>query len=469
MLLTRWKCASVWGASALALALPGCGAKPVAPAPAGEATGCEYEIAAVERGGAIVDVSVSCRGTRIQRFAPADRALAEFVTSGAASATPSLSASLEGGRSTLSYRVDLGRMSERYDAIDIAARFGTSLLAPSASFLLEPEPLPVGLPVSVRVRDDAPLALGLRRDGSVYSIEAHELKAATYAAFSPRALHHLELPGQALSVALLDGELDLPREVLWRWVETFARAVIGFYGAAPDPQLFIVLAPSPGERGVRFGKLLPESAPGIVVLLGEHTSERELYSDWILVHELFHVGSPSFDGEGRWFDEGLATYFEPIIRVRSGYLAERELWREFFERMPQGAGTLTGAGLAQAEAFAEIYWGGALFCLLADVEARVRTNDARGLEHGVRGVLRAGGVASEVWSLADALAVADRAIGVPVLAQLERRYGAQGAPLALSALFDALGVRARGGRVELDEAAPLASVRRAIVRGSGEP
>jgi len=461
----------VWRASAHAgaLSLAACGATPVAPAPRSEPAGCDYELAGPEPGGALVDVSVNCRGARIERFAPADRALSEFVSSDGVRAKPWLPASFEAGRSTLSYRVDLGRMSDRYDTIDIAARFGTSLLSPSGSFLLEPEPLPVGLPVRVRVREGVPLTLGLRRVGSGYSIEAHELKAATYAAFSPRALRRLQLPGQALELALLDGELDLEPDVLWRWVETFARAVIGFYGAAPDSQLLVVLAPSAGERGVRFGKLLPESAPGIVVLVGEHTSEPELYSDWILVHELFHVGSPSFDGEGKWFDEGLATYFEPIIRARSGYLAERELWQEFFERMPRGVGALTGAGLAQAHEFGEIYWGGALFCLIADVEARVRTNHARGLEHGVRGVLRAGGVASEVWALADALAVADRALGVAVLEPLARRYADQGAPLALGDRFAELGVRTRNGRVELDDAAPLAAVRRAIVYGAPAP
>jgi hypothetical protein len=452
----------VW--ALLASALLGCGVR-ASPAPPAEDAVCDYHVAPPERGESIVDVSVRCATTRVTRFAPADRALAEFVSSDGARAAPWLPAQLDSGRAELSYRVDLGRMSAKYDSIDIAARFGTSLLAPSASFLLEPDPLPVGLPVRVRVGDRARLTLGLRRAGTVHTLEAHELEAATYAAFSPRELTALELPGQSLTVALLDGELDLEAVVLWRWVETFARAVQGFYGAAPDGQLLVVLAPVAGAKGVRFGKLLPESAPGIVLLVGEHTSERELYSDWILVHELFHVGSPSFDGEGKWFDEGLATYFEPIIRVRAGYLTERDLWREFFRHMPDGVGTLTGPGLERAHQFDEIYWGGALFCLLSDVEARVRTNNARGLEHGVRGLLAAGGIASEVWSLAEALATADKAMGVPVLVPLGRRYADQGAPVPLFELFDALGVRAEGDRVELDDTAPLAGVRRAIVRG----
>jgi len=103
------------------------------------------------------------------------------------------------------------------------------------------------------------------------------------------------------------------------------------------------------------------------------------------------------------------------------------------------------------------------------VHARTRTRNARGLEHGVRGVLAAGGIASEVWSLADALSTADRAIGVPVLAPLARRYARQGAPLELIGLFDSLGVRRENGRVEIDDGAPLAAVRRAIVFGSSEP
>ena len=78
-----------------------------------------------------------------------------------------------------------------------------------------------------------------------------------------------------------------------------------------------------------FGKLLPESAPGIVLWIGSQADQTALRDDWVLVHELFHIGVPSFNREGKWFDEGLATYFEPIIRVRAGLYDAHSAWRDF--------------------------------------------------------------------------------------------------------------------------------------------
>jgi len=79
----------------------------------------------------------------------------------------------------------------------------------------------------------------------------------------------------------------------------------------------------------------PENGAGVALTIGQHAPKRALDADWILVHELFHIGVPSFIGEGKWLDEGLATYYEPIIRARLGALTELEVWSEFARNMPR--------------------------------------------------------------------------------------------------------------------------------------
>jgi hypothetical protein len=259
-------------------------------------------------------------------------------------------------------------------------------------------------------------------------------------------------------------------------VEAAYRAVASFYAQAPDSEILVLIAPLPKERGVRFGQLLPESAPGIVMLVGEETTESDLGDDWMLVHELFHVGTPSYGARSGWFDEGLATYFEPLVRARAGLGNERKIWQEFATEMPRGLDALTGRGLGAGESRDDIYWGGGLFCLLADVEARKRTNGKKGLEDGLRAVLRAGGNSSVVWSLDDTLKAMDAGIGEPVLRELAKRHVAKGAPVDLGRLFQELGVVPAGAklpqahspgpkRVRFDETAPLAAVRRSILTG----
>jgi hypothetical protein len=416
-----------------------------------------------------VEVRARCDAVGVKGFAPADPAISGFVTtSGAARAQASFLATVPTpGVAELSYTVDLDALARSADDIDTARRFGTSLLAPASSFLLAPDPPVDELPVHVYF-DTPGIETGLRQNagGDGYLIESHELKVATYTAFGARAVRDVAVGTATVRLAVLDGALELSDDELERWVADAAGGVAAFFRRPPEARTLVVLGPVPGRHGVPFGKVLPESAPGLVVLVGEHTKRAELHADWVLVHELFHVGTPSYLGEGKWYDEGLATYFEPLIRFRLGWRTETDLWGEFLRDMPRGLDAMTRRGLAEPKTYSDIYWGGGLLCLLADAAVRRASGGARGLEDGVRAVLEAGGVASEVWSLAETTAITDRALGAPVLAELERAHLTQGAPVELDALLRELGVRLDARkRVVLDDTAPLAAVRRAMAYG----
>jgi hypothetical protein len=371
---------------------------------------------------------------------------------------------------SLAYEVDLADLASRGSSFDSAERVGASFVAPLSSVLVVPEPLTTDIPVTLHVVSTPPLAVavGLTRDAlpGVYHLMAHEIPVATYFAFGKLQQRTLEIGGAKLEIAALDEPLDQSFDQLASWIGTSASAVRDFYGVFPVPRASVTVIPVPQRNAVVYGKVLPESSPGIALLVGEHASHRALYSDWILVHELFHLGFPSFFDEGKWLDEGLATYYEPIIRVRAGLYTESEMWDELEHSMPQGLPAYTDFGLEQADDFRGIYWGGAIACLVADVEARKRSAE-RGLEVGLRALREAGGNACEVWSLADAIATVDHALGAPTLAPVAAQHAKHGSAFDLRGLFQELGVsRSRSGRIVLSDAAPLAAVRRAI---TGKP
>lgn len=368
---------------------------------------------------------------------------------------------------TLGYEVDLKRLARAVRDFDRAQRFGESFVGTMSNLLLVPEPLTTEIPVTVQVATEAgvSVSIGLRRgkEPGRYELMAHEIPVATYFAVGKLAQRTLQLPSGKLELALLDSPIDRSFDELSRWIETSARAVSDFYGEFPVPRASLAIMPARGKDEVVFGKVLPESEPGIALRVGQHANERALYSDWILVHELFHLGFPSLPGDGKWLDEGLATYYEPIIRVRAGLYTEAELWSELRRRMPEGLPTFTKQGLEQADDFRGIYWGGAIACLVADVEARKR-DPARGLEVGLRALREAGGTASEVWSVTEAVAIIDRTLGAPVLGDVVRAHAARGTDFDLEELFNQLGVQQDSrGNVRLSDSAPLAAVRRAIV------
>ncbi len=366
----------------------------------------------------------------------------------------------------LGYDVDLARLARQGKNFDRALHVGSSFVATMSSVLLVPEPLSTEIPVKVRVRAAPPISVsvGLARDSApdTYRLFAHEIPVATYFAFGKLEQRTLDIDGASLEVTRLDGAQDQSFDDVSRWVGTSARAVRDFYRAFPVPRASVTVIPVPGRDAVVFGKVLPESAPGVALLLGQHAPERALYSDWILVHELFHLGFPSFFEEGKWLDEGLATYYEPIIRVRAGLYTETELWDELSSSMPQGLAAFNQYGLEHADDFRGVYWGGAIACLVADVEARKRSLHT-GLEVGLRALREAGGNACEVWSLAEAIGAIDHALGAPTLAPVAAAHAERGTSYDLAGLFADLGVvRDAQGKLQLSDSAPLAAVRRAI-------
>ena len=105
-----------------------------------------------------------------------------------------------------------------------------------------------------------------------------------------------------------------------------------------------------------------------------------------------------------------------------------------------------------------------MFCLLADVDIRRRTQLRLGLQDALRAVLRASGGLSADWPIERVLRTGDAAVGTRTLEDLYAQM--KDAPVApdLMALWRQLGVEPDGAGVRLDDHAPLADVRRAIMR-----
>jgi hypothetical protein len=452
------------------LVLLACSQKPphqASPTPARAATAqaersCDYDVVVEQAPELVLRGRVACRGFQVARFEPVRRELTpdfELESSAPGSAR---------------YTVRLDRLARRVGSADIALRVGRSLLAPASSYLPRPVPQPSG--VSVRLHVGTPPGLrfesGLARDGDGYVLMAHEIDVASYGVFGSFEVESMTLPLFAhadrealVTTAFLDARLHAPPRAVREWIGVAANAASRFWHGFPVPRVLIVIVPVPRKSGVSFGKLLPESGPAIVVYVGEHTPVEALRRDWILVHELFHLGVPSFVDEGKWFDEGLATYFEPLLRHRAGLLDDRELWSALGPGLKLGAAALSRQGLDELTTYRELYWGGAVLCFLADAEARRRSGGRLGLEDGLRRVLAAGGNASEVWALSDVLETVDRTLGAPLLSDLARRHARPNA-VALPALLGPLGVSLDRDRSAPSSAAALSDVRRALERGS---
>lgn len=281
-----------------------------------------------------------------------------------------------------------------------------------------------------------------------------------YAEFDRLPAHRIELPGTLLTVAFAPGALDLPRAQLLGWIESSARAVALYYGRFPAAQARILIVPQAG-RGVGAGRAWAYRGAALRVALGEKSTAADLARDWVLVHEMTHFAFPSVPQRHHWIEEGLASYVESIARAQAGLLSPEKVWADLVAGLPQGQPRPGDRGLDHTPTWGRTYWGGALFCVLADVEIRRRSANRFGLQHALRAILAAGNLETDS-ALEPLLAIGDRAVGLPVLAELYAAMKDRPAPADLDALWRRLGVRPDGEGVRLDETAPDAAARRAI-------
>ena len=277
---------------------------------------------------------------------------------------------------------------------------------------------------------------------------------------------HFQVSGSEVSLSYDSAEFAAGPARICAWAVRSALAVKTYYGRFPVGQVHIAIKAEDGD-GVHGGTTYGEGEDGhplILIRLGRDTSAAKLEDDWTMTHEMVHLSVPSVPENSHWLEEGIATYVEPIARVQQGQLDAPRIWADMLHGMRKGLPAQGDRGLDNTPTWGRTYWGGALFCLLADVEIRERTGNRKGLQDALRGVLAAGGNIQQDWPVERIFAVGDKATGVPVLTGLYHQMGDSPMPgrETLDALWQALGVQADGDGVHLDESAPLAASRRAI-------
>jgi hypothetical protein len=284
------------------------------------------------------------------------------------------------------------------------------------------------------------------------------------AAETPAQIESLSIGGASIEVEIEPGELTLSRVQVLDWVRRSACAVSEYYDGFPVRKVDVKVVPIDEGKGVLFGRtVLLDHTLVIRVGLSRFATESSLVDEWVMTHEMVHLAFPSVPDEHHWIEEGIATYVEPIARAQVGDLSRETVWRELVDGLPKGLPAPGDRGLDNTHTWGRTYWGGALFCLMADIEIHQRTNNRYGLQDALRGIVRAGGSMRQDWPLARALKAGDDATGVPVLMELYDQMKASPVTPDLAAMWHELGVRPSGNSVVFDQSAPQASIVRSIM------
>jgi hypothetical protein len=152
-----------------------------------------------------------------------------------------------------------------------------------------------------------------------------------------------------------------------------------------------------------------------------------------------------------------------------GDLTAPKIWHDMVRDMPQGEPQPGDQGLDRTHTWGRTYWGGAMFCLVADVEIRQQTHNRLGLQDALRAIVAAGGTIDHNWTLPQALAVGDQATGTHVLTDLYAQWKDTPVQYDLPTLWAQLGIRTTSDGIEFSDTAPLANIREAITRPKQNP
>jgi len=272
-----------------------------------------------------------------------------------------------------------------------------------------------------------------------------------------------EMGGSRIVVEIRDSVLRGKKDMLLDWVVYSAETVTRYYGRFPVDKLHIKVQVA-GGHAVRFGQAFGGDSPFVRVVVGEHVNAEALRRDWIMVHEMVHLAMADVPEANRWWLEGLSTYVESIARAQSQHLNEEFIWRNFIERMPQGLPKSGDRGLDRTPTWGRTYWGGAMFCMLADVEIRKLTDNRKSLQDALRGVLASGYSMQASATPMQIFEAADSAVGVDVLVPMYQRMKGDPYPVDLDKLWRELGISVDNDAIVYDDDAPLAYIRKAMLK-----
>jgi hypothetical protein len=364
------------------------------------------------------------------------------------------------------YRYALREAGRANMHVTVARAGAGAVEAPPSTWLVRPARASVG----TRFRFHMTSAPGEAFVGGVFPVhdardtyegQSGEIFQLPYAALGK--IKVVDLEGGKVQVGILPGRVRSEKDLL-AWVARSARAVEGYYQRFPVPRLAVIARPSTRD-GVGFGTAIGNAGAAIAIDVGEDCTAEEFLNDWVLVHEMIHTALPDLRGPHHWLEEGLSTYVEPLARARAGLVPAEEVWRDWVRGMPNGLPEDGDLGLDRTPTWGRTYWGGALFCLLADLEIRTRTGGKKSLDDALRAIVASGANISVQWPIDRVLDVGDAATGVPVLHELYLKMAEEPAPVDLEAIWKRLGVVRSGRDVRFDDAAPLAPVRRAMTAG----
>jgi hypothetical protein len=400
----------------------------------------------------------------------------------------------------LSYRADLHAIAQEHKP-DVGWQMGEDFIAAPQLWLLRPD---VQGAVDAELNIDMPAGWAISapwRELMPSSVTAKIKQQPSLAALSTKRYFHIPdtpsdwsaavafgrfgeetivLPGGTLRLTVLHGADAEQRARLRVWLDRVSRAVLSAYGRLPLPEVQVLVIPV-GQLGragraasdaaaVHFGQSIRGQGNALELLVDPSRPATEFADDWTAVHELSHLMHPYLGDRGTWLAEGLATYYQNVLRARSGMLTPTQAWDRLYQGFKRGAKAQSDETLEQiaqdmhrSHAYQRVYWAGAAYWLTVDRDLRRASAGKMNLETALSRFRDCCLPAYREWKPEDFVARLDALAGSGVFVARYRQFAAMRRFPDWEKLYSDLGIRESGEHLILATDAKDASIRDAIM------
>lgn len=466
---------------ALLVLVSACGGATVAPSRGARAEAWTYDFS-VDANLSRLEAVVCFEGEMPAELAPIDRQGRRYLRSADGPVGPGEAALPREGHtvrighlppgSCVRYVVDLDAAARQRGGIGGAYRVGDDLIASTSVWLWAPPRRDPQARVTARFELPAGVLVSplWARTEDRWFLDERAFSFEAYAAFGRFEVRHVGVPGACLHVSLLGPPIEMGNEALVECLGGSAQAASLMLGRFPVNEASILAVPTPLSSSSPFGVVGRGTMPTVAILVGDRATEERLARAWVPVHEFSHLATPFIERDAAWLSEGIATYYQEILRARGGLLPPETAWRNLEDGFSRGRDDGTGRSLReesrdmrQTAAYRRVYWAGAAIALLADVEIRERSGGERSLDDALRNLNGCCGDWDHAMAGEEAIERLD-AVEDGVFGRIARRWLGRSEFPNVDEAFRHLGIERAGGAVVLGGDARAAALRDAIMQ-----
>jgi len=284
----------------------------------------------------------------------------------------------------------------------------------------------------------------------------------------------LVIGGSHLRVSVVGRSGADQRSRLKRWLSAGADALTGVYGRFPVDQVQVLIVPLGRDSDpVPWGEVVRGGGDAVHLYVDGTRTLEELNANWVLCHELSHLLHPYVAAGGSWLPEGIASYYQNVLRARAGLITAQTAWRKLNAGFVRGLKQTTGErslvnatrAMMRRGEYMRVYWSGAAMALIADVELREQSGGTVSLDTILDQLSRCCLPATRRWDPGELMAEMDRIAGSDVFMRLYEDYVRRPVFPDVRDTYRALGIDA--GAKPLDDGTnrDAAKLRSAIMGG----